>query len=127
MNENFNEKPYLDFIREVKERFYNLKNSLRIEIISNDKTFAEDIKKYLTSHSIKIGKSDLKLFVKVFRRNSKSFMDLVVYNVYLETKYKNNVIGSNHFKIIIPKNGSLEGYLYDEIKSLSIEKFFNLN
>jgi len=125
MNQNFNSNQYLSFINKVKNRLDSLKNSIHIQISSNNFKITEDIKRYLTSNGIKVGNSQIKLIVNVKKRKS-SMMNLVVYEVYLTTKYIGSIIGSNYFKIIAPQNADINGYLFNDIKNMSIEKFFNL-
>jgi len=125
MNQNFNAKKYLSFIDEVKNRLDSLKDTIHIQISSNNFKIVEDIKRYLTSKGIKIGNSQIKLVVNVKKRKS-STMNLIAYEVYLTTKYKGSIVGSNYFKIIVPQNADINGYLFNDIKNMSIEKFFNL-
>jgi len=124
MNEKFNEKEYLSFIYEVKNKLDSLKSSISIEVISNNHIIAEDIKKYLTNHNIKITKSPIKMVINV--KAKRSSLDLIAYEIYINVKYKNTIIGSNYFRILLPKSSSLSGYLYSEIKSLPLEKFLGL-
>jgi len=126
MNSNFNEKKYLSFINEVKRKLESLKNSVYVEVLSNNKIIAEDIKRYLTNKSIKIGKSNIKIIVNVKKRKSSSFVNLIVYEIYINVKYKNSIIGSNYFKVTTVQKSSINGYLYNDIKELSLEKFLNL-
>ncbi|GAB6044582.1 hypothetical protein JCM11957_01800 [Caminibacter profundus] len=126
MNSNFNEKKYLSFINEVKRKLESLKNSVYVEVLSNNKIIAEDIKRYLTNKSIKIGKSNIKIIVNVKKRKSSSFVNLIVYEIYINVKYKNSIIGSNYFKVTTLQKSSINGYLYNDIKELSLEKFLNL-
>jgi TusA-related sulfurtransferase len=126
MNKNFNEKSYLSFINKVKNKLYEIKNNLYIEIISNNKKIAEDIKKYLTNKGIKIGKSSIKMIINVNKKTSTSYMNLITYNIYINVKYKNEIIGSNFFKIILTPKSNISGYLFNEIKNLSLENFLNL-
>jgi len=125
MNQNFNAKKYLSFINKVKNRLDSLKNSIHIQISSNNFQIVEDIKRYLTSNGINIGNSQIKLIVDVKKRKS-SIMNLVVYEIYLTTKYKGSIVGSNYFRITVPQNSDINGYLFDDVKNMSIEKFFNL-
>jgi len=126
MNENFNEKKYFAFINEVEKKLEMLKNSLYVEIISNNISIKEDIKKYLIAKGIKVGNSKIKLVAKVEKKKS-SMMNLVSYDVYINVKYKGDIIASNHFKIVVPQNTNINGYLYDEIKNLSLKDFLSLN
>jgi len=125
MNQSFNAKKYLSFIDEVKNRLDSLKNSIHVQISSNNFKIVEDIKRYLTSNGIKIGNSQIKLIANVKKRKS-STMNLIVYEVYITTKYRGSIIGSNYFKITVPQNSDISGYLFDDVKNMSIEKFFNL-
>jgi phosphopantetheine adenylyltransferase len=126
MNNSFNEKSYLSFINKVQNRLDSLKNSIHIQIKSNNYIFAEDIKKYLTNKGIKIGRSDIRLEINVNKKNSSSYMNLVIYQIYMNVKYKNNTIGSNFFKVVTTPHSSVNGYLFNDIKKLSLEKFLNL-
>jgi hypothetical protein len=126
MNNNFDEEHYLFFINKVKNRLYALKNSIHIKIDSNNNIFSEDIKKYLINKGIKIGRSDIKLEINVNKRNSSSYMNLVTYQIYINVKYKNTTIGNNFFKVVTTKNSTVNGYLFNEIKNLSLEEFLNL-
>jgi hypothetical protein len=126
MNNNFNEEPYLSFINKVKNRLYSLKNSIHIEIDSDNNIFAEDVKKYLINKGIKIGRSDIKLEININKRNSYSFVKLVTYQIYINVKYKNNIIGNNFFKVVTTQNSTVNGYLFNDIKNLSLEEFLNL-
>ena len=125
MNQNFNSNQYLSFINKVKNRLDSLKNSIHVQISSNNFKIVEDIKRYLTSNGINIGSSQIKLIADVKKRKS-STMNLIVYEVYLTTKYRGSIVGSNYFKIIVPQNADINGYLFNDIKNMSIEKFFNL-
>lgn len=126
INEKFNDKKYLDFINKVKSRLLYVKEHLYVEIDSNNSIIKEDIKKYLTAQGIKLGKSDIKIKINVIKRSFTSYMSLVTYQIYMNVEYKNNVIGNNFFKIVVPKNTNISGYLFNMIKNMSLEKFLNL-
>jgi TusA-related sulfurtransferase len=126
MNKNFNEKKYLAFINKVKNRLYTVKNNLYIQVISNNKSISEDIKKYLTDKGIKLGKSDIKIKINVNKKISTNYIQLTTYNIHINVEYKNEIIGSNYFKIVVPPNTNINGYLFNQIKNQSLEKFLNL-
>jgi len=125
LNPSFNQKPYFNFIEEVNNYLNGLKVS--VKIVSASFEAKEDIKRYLSSKGVYVDKnSNLILEVKVLSKENKSIMDLMVYNIYITLKEKDKLISTNSFKIILPKTTTLSGNLYDEIKDLSLEKFFNL-
>jgi hypothetical protein len=121
LNPSFNQKPYMDFIEDVKQQFIKLKHCVKIEIECNNFAIKKDIEKYLNEHDIKVSKSPLKLKVKVIKKSSKGIINLDVYNIY--TSLSDNT-GTNHFKIVVPKNTDISGYFYDEVKNMDLEKFF---
>ena len=121
LNPFFNQKPYMDFIENVKQQLIKLKHCVKIEIECENFAVKKDIEKYLNEHNIKVSKSPLKLKVKVIKKSSKGIINLDVYNIY--TSLSDNT-GTNYFKIVVPKNTDISGYFYDEIKNMDLEKFF---
>jgi hypothetical protein len=123
INPDFNRQKYVKWINAVKLYYLKLKNSIKIEVVSDNMEVKKDIEKYLTDNGIKISKSDLVLKITVFKKNSDKIIKLSVYKVYMDLMYKKTKIGSNYFKIVLPQNSSLLGNLYEEIKTLPIEDF----
>ncbi len=126
MNPKFDIKKYLTFIDTVYNTYLRTKTSLKICVKCNVLPIKRDIEKYLIKHNVKIGNSDTVLDVKINKKSSDSIMSLEVYNIYLILKKEDTVIGSNGFKIVVPKNANLNNQLYDEIKNLNIKEFFNI-
>jgi hypothetical protein len=127
MNDSFNEKKYLDFISTVKKRILYVKSNLYVEIKGDNESILKDIEHYLSMKGIKIGKSDIKMYVKTEKKENSNYVRLNIYHIYISVKYKNSLIATNSFKVILPSSVELNGKLFDNIKNLSLRQFFNIN